>query len=313
MQKDLKWSDHLWSIILSGGEGKRTRPFIRRWLGMHKPKQYCAFAGTRSMLQHTVDRADALTSPERRVIVTKEAHARRGWLQLRGKNHGEIVSQPSDCGTAPGIFLPLAYVRAKDPDATVIVYPSDHFVYPEEHFVAAVRQAANVVEQLPHHLILLGASPTQAEPEYGWIWSDRTLHCEGGCCVMAVERFVEKPNPAEAQAALEAGALWNTMVFAAKAETLWKLGWRHVPEVMWRFEQIKDAIGLAVEKAMVASVYRTMPFRNFSHDLLMRAASQIAAIRLTGVAWSDWGKPERIADTLKQLGITPAFPSRCIA
>ena len=313
MQEDLKWHDHLWSIILARGEGRRTRPFIRRWLGMHKPKQYCAFAGTRSMLQHTVDRADALTSPDRRVIVTKEAHARRGWLQLRGRPSGRIVGQPSDRGTAPGIFLPLAYVRAKDPNAVMVVYPSDHFVYPEEHFVVSVSQAVAVAEQLPNQVILLGAPATRAEQDYGWIWPNRTLRREGGNYVMAVERFQEKPDPVVAQAALHAGALWNTLVFAAKAETLWKLGWLHMPEVMWRFEQIKDAIDLVVEKDLLASVYRTMPVRDFSHDLLRRTSNRIAVIEMTGVAWSDWGKPERIADSLRQLGIKPAFPAHCIA
>ncbi|TKS59515.1 MAG: mannose-1-phosphate guanylyltransferase [Nitrospira sp.] len=60
---------HLWSIVLAGGEGKRLAPMIKRWLGEERPKQYCAFTGTRSMLQHTVDRADCLTVPEQRVTV----------------------------------------------------------------------------------------------------------------------------------------------------------------------------------------------------------------------------------------------------
>ena len=56
-------SKPLWSIILAGGEGNRTRPFIEQWLGRHKPKQYCTFVGNRSMLQHTFDRADRLVRP----------------------------------------------------------------------------------------------------------------------------------------------------------------------------------------------------------------------------------------------------------
>lgn len=49
---------HRWSLVLAGGEGERTRPFIKEWLGYHKPKQFCSFVGRRSMLQHTWGRAD---------------------------------------------------------------------------------------------------------------------------------------------------------------------------------------------------------------------------------------------------------------
>jgi mannose-1-phosphate guanylyltransferase len=61
--------DDLWSIILAGGEGERLRPLMQRWLGQHKPKQYCTFVGTRSMLQHTLDRADQISDPEQKVTV----------------------------------------------------------------------------------------------------------------------------------------------------------------------------------------------------------------------------------------------------
>ncbi len=313
MQGGSSSHDRLWSIILAGGEGKRTRPFIRRWLGRPKPKQYCAFVGTRSMLQHTVDRADRLTSPEHRVIVTKDIHERRGWIQLSGRPPGKVIRQPSDRGTAAGIFLPVTYVRAQDPGATVIVYPCDHFICPEEPFVDSVRQAVCALERLPDHLILLGVAPNRVEREYGWIWPDRVLSQADGYHVHAVRRFQEKPEPAEAQAAMTAGALWNTFVFAAKVETLWQLGRRHLPEILCRFEQIGDSIGLTIERAMLETMYRTMPTRNFCSDLLMRAADQIAAIELNGVTWSDWGKPERIADTLQRLGIKPAFPLKYVA
>ena len=53
----------LWSVILAGGEGQRMRALIQRWLGSHKPKQYCTFVGNRSMFQHTLDRTDMLTPP----------------------------------------------------------------------------------------------------------------------------------------------------------------------------------------------------------------------------------------------------------
>jgi hypothetical protein len=60
---------NVWSIVLAGGDGVRTKEFIRRWLGHEKPKQYCTFVGSRSMFQHTLDRTDRLTPWERVVVV----------------------------------------------------------------------------------------------------------------------------------------------------------------------------------------------------------------------------------------------------
>jgi mannose-1-phosphate guanylyltransferase len=62
-------NSNVWSVILAGGEGERLKPFIRQWLGHERPKQYCAFVGTRSMLQHTLDRADQITPPEHKVSI----------------------------------------------------------------------------------------------------------------------------------------------------------------------------------------------------------------------------------------------------
>ena len=120
--------DGLWSIVLAGGEGERLRPFVERWLGRHRPKQYCAFVGTRSMLQHTLDRADRLAHPECKVTVVARGHRQAGWATPGGVASGIVVAQPANCDTAAGIFLPLAYVRARDPHATVVIYPSDHLL-----------------------------------------------------------------------------------------------------------------------------------------------------------------------------------------
>ncbi|HSF09658.1 MAG TPA: sugar phosphate nucleotidyltransferase, partial [Nitrospirales bacterium] len=64
----------VWSIVLAGGEGERIRPSIQQWLGYPVPKQYCTFVGTRSMLQHTWDRADQIGLPRKKVTVVGRTH-----------------------------------------------------------------------------------------------------------------------------------------------------------------------------------------------------------------------------------------------
>jgi mannose-1-phosphate guanylyltransferase len=126
---------NLWSLLLAGGEGERMKPFIRRWLGRHKPKQYCTFIGTRSMFQHTLDRSDQIIAPERRVTVIARAHRDEAFSQFSWRAPGKVILQPSNRETAAGIFLGLTYIRKRDPDATVVIFPSDHFAHPEDRFV----------------------------------------------------------------------------------------------------------------------------------------------------------------------------------
>src|SRR5207247_4854391 len=116
-----------WSIVLAGGEGERLKPFVRSWLGEAVPKQYCTFTGTRTLLEHTLDRAARIASAERTVTVVARGHER--WTrELLGRGHpGLVVRQPANRDTAAGIFLPLTYVRAADPEAVVAILPSDHF------------------------------------------------------------------------------------------------------------------------------------------------------------------------------------------
>ena len=305
-------SDQLWSIILAGGEGSRMSAFVHRWLGRPTPKQYCAFVGTRSMFQHTLDRASRLTPPDRMVTVVARSHRRDAlaqWGDLRG---GTILFQPANRDTAAGLFLPLTYIRARAPEATVVLYPSDHFVYPEDRFLDAVRRAVRIAESHTDRVVMLGVAPDRLELDYGWIQPGRPLDSRDGEGVQSVRSFLEKPNAAQADAALRAGALWNTLVLTAKVDVLWKLGWECLPDMMQRFEQLGQAIGGPEETRLLNAMYHDLPMHNLSSDLLQRVPDHLAVIELTGVLWSDWGKPERIAETLRRINRRPAFPLTCL-
>lgn len=305
-------SDQLWSIILAGGEGSRMSAFVHRWLGRPTPKQYCAFVGTRSMFQHTLDRASRLTPPDRMVTVVARSHrhdALAQWGDLRG---GTILFQPANRDTAAGLFLPLTYIRARAPEATVVLYPSDHFVYPEDRFLDAVRRTVRVAESRTDRVVMLGVAPDRLELDYGWIQPGRPLESRDGEPVQSVRSFLEKPSAAQADAALRAGALWNTLVLAAKVDALWKLGWQCLPDMMRRFEQLGQAIGGPEETRLLNAMYHDLPMHNLSSDLLQRVPDHLAVIELTGVLWSDWGKPERIAETLRRIDRRPAFPLTCL-
>lgn len=305
-------SDQLWSIILAGGEGTRLRALVHRWLGRPKPKQYCAFVGARSMFQHTLDRATRLTPPDRMVTVVARRHRHDALAQLEGREGSTILFQPANRDTAAGVFLPLTYIRARAPQATVVLYPSDHFVYPEDRFVETVQHMVRIAESQRDRVVMLGVAPDRLELDYGWIQPGQSTADRSGEPTQPVSSFLEKPDAAQADAALRAGALWNTLVCAATVEQLWTLGWQCLPDMMPLFDRLSQAIGGSEEGRALDAIYRDMPVKNFSSDLLQRVPEQLAVIELTGVLWSDWGKPERIAETLRRIDRRPAFPLTCL-
>ena len=252
--------------------------------------------------------AARLAPVERSVLVIAQTHRQEAMTQLDGRGVGTVLLQPGNRDTAAGVFLPLSYVRARDPLATVVIYPSDHFVYPEETFLDNVQDAVLAAERLHNRIVLLGMAPDCLELDYGWILPGRRLVHSGPKPVQAVLKFLEKPTAQQADDARSSHALWNTLVMTAKVETLWELGQQCFPKLMERFERLGRAIGTSEETRVLETIYQNMPVRNFSSDLLQQVPDRVAVTELTNVRWSDWGRPERIAEALRQIGRTPAFP-----
>jgi mannose-1-phosphate guanylyltransferase len=290
-----------WSIVLAGGEGARMQPAIRRWLGRTVPKQYCRFIGTRSMFQHTLDRTMRFTNPARTAVVVGRGQ-QEAWAQIGEREPGMVLVQPGNADTAPGIFLPLTYILARDPKATVVISPSDHFICPEERFLGEVIYAIRAAERLSTRLVLLAAPAAGPETDYGWIRPGEDLAYFGARPVRAVKAFLEKPEPALAELAYRSGALWSTFMMAGKVETFWSLGRRVLPEMMALFERLGEAIDTPRESEILRMIYERMPHLNFSRDLLAHAPGDAAVMKMKGVCWNDWGSPGRVLETLTRLG-----------
>lgn len=283
---------------------------MERWWGEHRPKQYCTFVGDRSMLRHTLDRAERLTGADRMLVVVANHHEPRAWDRLTDHHAQAIIAQPQNRDTAAGIFLPLTYIGVQDPEATVVILPSDHFVHPEDEFLTAVRRAVRAAQQLPDRLVLLGARPDHSEPEYGWIQPGNSVDQIEGHPVKAVAGFREKPRAPEADQLLLTGGLWNTFVIAAQWRTLWQLGWRCFPTLMRQFEEFAAHIGTEKEVAALKAIYDQLPSLNFSSGLLQRVPQATVVMELPpSMVWSDWGNEARIIETLNRFGKTPLFPS----
>ncbi len=309
-----------WGIVLSGGSGQRMQPLINDWLGDSRPKQYCTFTGSRSMFQHTLDRACSVVHPEHILTVVGEGHYPYLAGALSQPLPGRLIKQPKDAGTAPGVFLPAAYALLNDPEAVLVLFPSDHFVQPEAAFCQLARRAAELAESHRDRIILVGAVPDSPETDYGWVGpaagAKRISAVAAALGAMNVNSFREKPGRAEARLLWDEGYLWNTMVIAVRAKTLWELGRKHLPEMVSRFDALlmvlrgihQGIFDPKCEPVVLKRLYEFLAPTDFSEDLLRHAADNCMLLPMRGMDWSDWGRPERVAATLARLGRQPLFP-----
>jgi len=296
-------SDHrdLWVIVLAGGEGTRLRPLVSRLYGDTRPKQYAALLDSRTLLRHTLDRAQLLVPPERTVVVTMQSHLHFVTSDLRDGRAPRLLPQPRDLGTAAGVLLPAHWIAARDASAAVAVLPSDHYVSDEAALRAHVMDVAAFVSEHPEWIVLLGADPTEADTEYGWIETGEPLDWPGHGPLHAIRRFVEKPDPEAAMALLARGALWNTFVLVATAATLIAAGRTCIPRLHERLSRIASYTGTAEEAWAIRQAYALAPRANFSRSVLETWPGPLAVARLSDVTWCDLGTPSRVARVMATL------------
>ena len=293
----------LWGIVLAGGDGKRLKEFVREHAGTEAPKQFCAFIGTRTMLERTIRRARLLI-PSERLVISGTAHHRPHMFQSFGKKPpGLVLFQPLNRDTAPGILFPLVHILRKDPHALVAIFPSDHFVLPGWRLMRAVGEAADYVTRThSNSLVVLAVEPTYPETEYGWIKPGSSIMSDRPEAIFNVDRFVEKPSQGNASLMLGEGWLWNTMVFVARAASLMELFREVVPDLVAYFEMLQRFVGDAQEHEVANEVYRMIPSINFAATVLEQQFQRLVILPVKHVQWSDWGKKERILQTMFDLG-----------
>jgi mannose-1-phosphate guanylyltransferase len=297
-----------WAVVLAGGEGTRVRSFLQKLCGGSGLKQFSTIIGERSMLLCTLDRIERLIPRERILIVVSAQHRAEVDRQLPHWARNNIIFQPANRHTAPGILLPLAHITHRDPGASVVVFPSDHFILDEEKFMDAVASALAALAKNPDKMILLGMTPQSGEEsEYGYIVSTAPY---GNDAPSRVIGFVEKPPLAQAKQLIQRGALWNTMVFAVHNQTLWDMVQRTSPVLYHAFRLVQLSLHTGCPDRFLNQLYETIPSVNFSSAICEPLSSRLCVLPVADVGWSDWGTVGSIVRTLQKLGRFDALAAR---
>lgn len=298
-----KDTQNIWGLILSGGEGTRLRPLITKLYGMERPKQYCSIVGTRSMLQHTLDRIKSFIPTQQILIIINPEHLKLVQEQFIDQPSENILVQPCDRGTANGILLPLLHIYHRDPNAIVAIFPADHFILGENVFMQYVAHAFKFVGTHQSSIILLGISPSKVEPEYGWIEKGEAVDNPWNVKIHRVSKFWEKPDRLTADTLFNNKCLWNTLVMIGKVSTLLSQFQKIVPEI---FDQLYHTISLynpLERESILNEIYPLLPSINFSKAILESCTDQLCVMEVSDTDWSDWGDEPRILMDIERLNL----------
>lgn len=270
---------NLFVVLMAGGVGVRFWPYSRN----SKPKQFLDVLGTgRTLLQSTLDRFLPLCPVENIFVVTHEEHAELVRQQLPQLSDDQILAEPMRKNTAPCIAYASYKIAQINPDAVIVVTPSDHLILKEQEFQEIIKKAADQAKP-QDKLITLGITPTRPETGYGYI----QYHQEKSFA-KKVKTFTEKPELSLAKKFLESGDfVWNAGIFIWGVQAIIKAFQQHLPEMAEVFEEIKTRLGTHEEKDSILATYAQC--KNISIDYAVMEKAQNVYVCLGNFNWSDLG------------------------
>jgi mannose-1-phosphate guanylyltransferase len=273
---------NVYAVIMAGGAGTRFWPASRS----RRPKQLLPLGGGEEpLLASTVRRLSPLVPADRVLVVTGEHLAEATIAALPGVSRDRILCEPAPRNTAPCIAWASATIERLDPDAVVMVLPSDHFIADEAEFREVLARAVASAES--GRVTTVGIVPTRPETGYGYIEVGGDL-AGGRNGAKEVARFVEKPDRARAEAFLAGGKhLWNAGMFFFRAREMSALVAKHLPELASGVAKIDAAARAGNEAATVKEVFPTLPSVSIDHGVMEKAKG--LAVVPGDFGWNDVG------------------------
>jgi mannose-1-phosphate guanylyltransferase len=265
---------------MGGGIGSRFWPFSRAGY----PKQFLDFFGSgRSLLQLTFDRFAKIIPAENIYIVTNELYYSLVKEQLPGIRDKQVLLEPSRQNTAPCIAYAAYHIKACNPDANIVVAPSDHLILKEDVFLHDVQRGLEFVKK-HEALVTLGIKPSRPETGYGYIQRGDTQLGE----FSKVKTFTEKPDQELAQIFYESGEFfWNSGLFLWNVNTIIAAFARYLPDISSRFDLGREVFNTPAEKAFIQEHFPYCP--NISIDYGIMEKADNVYMMCVDFGWADLG------------------------
>ena len=280
---------HCYCVIMAGGNGVRIWPVSRN----AKPKQFLDVADTgKTFIQSTFERFSKIVPKENILIVTGDKYRDLIAEQLPEVAQENILYEPYSRSTAPCIAYATYTLLKRDPEAKMVVTPSDHLIEDENVFVETIEKAFDYIDG-NDVLMTLGVVPTRPDTNYGYIQACGGSEAYKLGVPLQVKTFTEKPDRELAEVFINTGEfLWNSGIFIWKAQTIRQEMEKHLPEVTKLFNGWENVLGTAVESEFITRTYTDCA--NISIDYGVMEKTDRAWISPVQFKWSDVGTWESL-------------------
>lgn len=270
-------------VIMAGGIGSRFWPMSRT----SYPKQFHDVLGLgETLIQMTYGRFLSICPPENIFVVTNTEYAGLVQEQLPDLNADQIIQEPMRRNTAPCIAYANYKIATINPNARIVVAPSDHLITKEEAFRETVNLALDHCSE-NDALITLGIKPSRPDTGYGYIQFIETASAPNDR-IKKVKTFTEKPDLEIAREFIASGDFyWNSGIFIWSLKAISQAFKKHLPELDELFEELKPIYNTPDEEKQIADIYAIC--ENISIDYGVLEKAENVDVVLSDFGWSDLG------------------------
>ncbi|HLT32146.1 MAG TPA: mannose-1-phosphate guanylyltransferase [Aquaticitalea sp.] len=278
-----------YAILMAGGVGSRFWPISTQDF----PKQFHDMLGTGdTLIQKTFQRLEQLIPTENIFILTNAMYNDLVLKQLPNVTERQVLLEPAMRNTAPCILYAALKIQKENPDAVMIVAPSDHWIEDEKTFAKNVQQAFDFCEQ-NDALMTLGIQPTFPNTGYGYIEFDKTATE----AIKPVSQFREKPDYATAKSFIQQGNfLWNAGIFMWSAKSVVDAFQKNQPALFELFANGMSVYNTNEECNFIINNYADA--ENISVDYAIMERSQNVYVLPAEFDWNDLGTWGSLYDKL---------------
>ena len=276
----MKGCEHTNIVIMAGGIGSRLWPVSTPEM----PKQFIDLLGVgKSLLQLTVERFRPVADIAGMWVVTSENYVDIVRKQLPEMPADHILAEPVPRNTAPCIAYACWRIMREDPEANIVVTPSDAIVLKTELFSEIISKALEFTAS-SSSIVTVGIHPDRPETGYGYICSSSKEECN----IVKVNEFREKPDRETAERYLAAGNyFWNAGIFVWSVSTIVDQMRRHAPQIAGMMDKIARTFGTEEEKAALAEFFPQCD--KISIDYAVMEKSDSIYVISADLGWSDLG------------------------
>ena len=273
-----------YAVIMAGGIGERFWPMSRT----SRPKQFIDILGTgKTLIQQTYERLAEICLPENIFVITNKIYKEMTLEQLPGISEQQVICEPCRKNTAPCIAYAAYKIGDLNPNARIVMAPSDHIIFKEHIFTDIIKTALKTAEK-KDWLFTLGIKPSRPDTGYGYIQYMDNPDFKEDTRLKKVKTFTEKPNLELARSFIKSGDfLWNSGIFIWSYKAIIEAFEKYQDEINYIFKEAIGKYNTSEEEAYMETAYETC--KSISIDYAIMEKADNVYVFVSDFDWSDLG------------------------